>query len=85
MLDEYQDTNRLQDLIFRCISRNGENLFLVGDLKAEHLPLPKRRPGGVPRKKETFFPYDGARYPPLSPCPKTFEPGGGDERRQRRV
>ena len=33
LLDEYQDTNRLQDEIFKAISRNGENLFYVGDLK----------------------------------------------------
>lgn len=33
LLDEYQDTNQLQDRIFRSISRNGENLFFVGDLK----------------------------------------------------
>ena len=33
MVDEYQDTNEAQDLIFRSISRNGENLFFVGDVK----------------------------------------------------
>ncbi|MBQ3866581.1 MAG: UvrD-helicase domain-containing protein, partial [Clostridia bacterium] len=31
-VDEYQDTNRIQDAIFRCIT-NGRNLFLVGDPK----------------------------------------------------
>lgn len=33
MIDEYQDVNSVQDLIFRCISRNGQNLFMVGDVK----------------------------------------------------
>lgn len=33
MVDEYQDTNRTQELIFQAISRNEENLFLVGDVK----------------------------------------------------
>lgn len=31
-VDEYQDTNRVQDLIFRCVSRP-DNLFIVGDPK----------------------------------------------------
>ncbi|MCQ2353789.1 MAG: helicase-exonuclease AddAB subunit AddA [Clostridia bacterium] len=31
-IDEYQDTDRIQDLIFRTVS-NGSNLFLVGDIK----------------------------------------------------
>lgn len=33
MVDEYQDTNNLQDKIFLSVSKNGENLFTVGDVK----------------------------------------------------
>ncbi|MBQ7872026.1 MAG: helicase-exonuclease AddAB subunit AddA [Oscillospiraceae bacterium] len=33
MVDEYQDTNQVQDAIFRAISREGSNLFFVGDVK----------------------------------------------------
>ncbi len=33
MVDEYQDTNEVQDTIFRLISRGEENLFFVGDVK----------------------------------------------------
>ena len=33
MVDEYQDTNEVQDCIFRAISRAGRNLFTVGDVK----------------------------------------------------
>ena len=33
MVDEYQDTNEVQDSIFRAISRNGNNRFMVGDVK----------------------------------------------------
>lgn len=33
MVDEYQDVNRVQDMIFRAVSREGTNLFMVGDVK----------------------------------------------------
>lgn len=33
MVDEYQDVNRVQDSIFRAVSKNGGNLFMVGDVK----------------------------------------------------
>ena len=33
MVDEYQDVSRVQDAIFRALSKDGRNLFLVGDVK----------------------------------------------------
>ncbi len=33
MVDEYQDVNAVQDMIFRALSREGGNLFMVGDVK----------------------------------------------------
>ncbi len=33
LIDEYQDTNGLQDAIFRSISKENKNIFMVGDLK----------------------------------------------------
>ena len=33
MVDEYQDVNAVQELIFRAVSRDESNLFLVGDVK----------------------------------------------------
>lgn len=33
MVDEYQDVSPIQDLIFRAVSRDETNLFLVGDVK----------------------------------------------------
>ena len=33
MVDEYQDTNEVQNCIFRAVSRQGENIFAVGDVK----------------------------------------------------
>ena len=33
LLDEYQDTNSIQEEIFRLLSRDEKNIFMVGDLK----------------------------------------------------
>lgn len=33
MVDEYQDVSRVQDAIFHAVSREGTNLFFVGDVK----------------------------------------------------
>ncbi|MEA4895679.1 MAG: UvrD-helicase domain-containing protein, partial [Oscillospiraceae bacterium] len=33
MVDEYQDVNAVQDLIFRCVSKGENNIFMVGDVK----------------------------------------------------
>ncbi len=33
MIDEYQDVSLVQDSIFRAVSREGKNLFMVGDVK----------------------------------------------------
>ncbi|PKM74329.1 MAG: helicase-exonuclease AddAB subunit AddA [Firmicutes bacterium HGW-Firmicutes-16] len=33
MVDEYQDVNAVQDLLFRCVSQGENNIFMVGDVK----------------------------------------------------
>jgi len=33
MVDEYQDVNAVQELLFNAVSRNGKNIFMVGDVK----------------------------------------------------
>lgn len=33
MVDEYQDTNQVQNTIFKALSDGGKNLFMVGDVK----------------------------------------------------
>ena len=47
LVDEYQDTNEAQDLLFRMLSREDSNLFLVGGCKAEHLPFPPGDAGNL--------------------------------------
>ncbi|MDR1589142.1 MAG: helicase-exonuclease AddAB subunit AddA [Oscillospiraceae bacterium] len=33
LIDEYQDVNAVQELIFRAVSRDGRNVFMVGDVR----------------------------------------------------
>ncbi len=33
LIDEYQDCSAVQELIFRAVSRDGRNIFMVGDVK----------------------------------------------------
>lgn len=33
LVDEYQDTNEVQNAIFRAVSKNSQNIFTVGDVK----------------------------------------------------
>lgn len=43
LVDEYQDTNEVQNAIFRAVSRDGAEHLHRGRRQAEHLPFP---PGG---------------------------------------
>ena len=44
LIDEYQDTNELQNIIFSAISKNSTNLFMVGDVKQSIYRFRKARP-----------------------------------------
>lgn len=58
LVDEYQDTNMTQDTIFRSISKNERNLFMVGDVKQSIYRFRQAMPEIFIEKKEKFQPYD---------------------------
>lgn len=73
LIDEYQDTNYTQDLIFRAISREdgdvineGSNLFMVGDIKQSIYSFRKAVPQLFLERLESYSPYD--RECPLFPA-----------------
>ncbi|MBP5288988.1 MAG: UvrD-helicase domain-containing protein [Clostridia bacterium] len=58
-VDEYQDTNSIQDAIFRCIT-GGRNLFLVGDPKQCVYHFRGAQPEVFIRYRRTLPDYDPA-------------------------
>ena len=70
LLDEYQDTNRLQDEIFRAISQNGENLFYVGDLKQSIYRFRSADPTVFAEKQARFS--ESGEFPALLRLSKNF-------------
>ena len=60
LVDEYQDVSRVQDDIFRAISRDGANLFLVGDVKQSIYRFRLADPGIFTEKYHAFRPAETA-------------------------
>lgn len=63
LIDEYQDTNDIQERIFRAISRDGKNIFMVGDVKQSIYRFRQARPELFLQKKENWPTCDGGCFP----------------------
>ena len=63
LVDEYQDTNEAQDAIFIAISREGNNRFMVGDVKQSIYGFRQAMPELFLQKSESYHPYDGKQFP----------------------
>ena len=65
MVDEYQDTNALQDALYRCLAAPaGDNLFLVGDLKQSIYRFRQAEPGIFRQKLDSWPLLPGAKPVP---------------------
>ena len=62
-VDEYQDTNEVQDAIFRALSQNGENLFYVGDVKQSIYGFRQACPRLFMQQRKCGHAYDGVHFP----------------------
>lgn len=58
MVDEFQDVNDVQDLIFKCVSNNEENLFVVGDVKQSIYGFRQAKPEIFINRKQQYNRYD---------------------------
>lgn len=74
MVDEYQDTNEAQDLIFRAVSRKEENLFVVGDIKQSIYGFRQAMPEIFLRRKQKYHPFNAEKekYPAKIILDKNF-------------
>lgn len=59
LIDEYQDTNALQDGIFEMLT-NGKNLFMVGDMKQSIYRFRGSEPLVFRNKSDTYKPNENA-------------------------
>ena len=60
MVDEYQDSNEVQDAIYDAISRKKDNLFMVGDVKQSIYQFRLADPGIFLDKYAKYVPADEA-------------------------
>ncbi|MGE4353989.1 MAG: 3'-5' exonuclease, partial [Oscillospiraceae bacterium] len=60
MVDEYQDVNAVQDRLFHAVSREGKNLFMVGDVKQSIYRFRLADPGIFLEKYRSFAHMDDA-------------------------
>lgn len=79
MVDEYQDTNEAQDMIFRAISQNEKNLFMVGDVKQSIYRFRQAMPQIFLRRRMEYPDYnrDKNEYPACIVLDKNFRSRSG--------
>ncbi|MEG1887747.1 MAG: 3'-5' exonuclease, partial [Oscillospiraceae bacterium] len=63
LVDEYQDTNNLQDALFYALSDDGKKLFMVGDVKQSIYGFRHANPENFLKRKDEYANFDGASNP----------------------
>lgn len=77
MVDEYQDTNHLQEQLYTCLANeDGSNLFCVGDLKQSIYRFRQASPEIFLAKKQAYSPYNAADYPAVLTLGHNFRSAG---------
>ncbi|MGN0571348.1 MAG: helicase-exonuclease AddAB subunit AddA [Candidatus Fimenecus sp.] len=72
LLDEYQDTNEAQDMLFSAISREERNLFTVGDVKQSIYGFRLAMPEIFMRRRAQYADFNGKIYPARITLDKNF-------------
>lgn len=74
IVDEFQDVNDVQSLIFNCVSRDGTNLFTVGDVKQCIYGFRQAKPDIFVSRKNSYARYDAndPRFPATIILDKNF-------------
>lgn len=77
LVDEYQDTNKAQDLLFEAVSRDKNNMFFVGDVKQSIYGFRQAMPELFIKKREEYSDYTGEDYPANIYLRKNFRSRNG--------
>lgn len=72
LIDEYQDTNEVQDFLFAALSGDGRNLFMVGDVKQSIYRFRQAMPEIFLQKRQDYARYDRRHYPATLVLGKNF-------------
>ncbi len=74
MVDEFQDVNDVQDLIFKAVSNDEKNIFVVGDVKQSIYGFRQAKPEIFIRRKNQYdiFNENNPQYPAKIILDKNF-------------
>ena len=77
LVDEYQDVNKAQDMIFSALSRNENNLFMVGDVKQSIYRFRQAMPEIFLARRDGMQEYENENYPAKVTLGKNFRSRSG--------
>ena len=72
LVDEYQDTNEVQDLIFTSLAHDHEKLFMVGDIKQSIYRFRLAMPEIFMKRKDRAYRHNNIDYPARIILDKNF-------------
>lgn len=77
LVDEYQDVNKAQDMIFSALSKNENNLFMVGDVKQSIYRFRQAMPEIFLSRRDSMKDYSNGNYPAKVTLGKNFRSRNG--------
>jgi len=72
LVDEYQDVNKAQDMIFSALSKDESNLFMVGDVKQSIYRFRQAMPEIFLARRDGMNEYENENYPAKVTLSKNF-------------
>lgn len=77
LVDEYQDVNMAQDMIFNALSKDESNLFMVGDVKQSIYRFRQAMPEIFLSRRDGLSEYENGNYPAKVTLGKNFRSRNG--------
>ena len=77
LVDEYQDVNKAQDMIFSALSKDESNLFMVGDVKQSIYRFRQAMPEIFLSRRDGMDEYENGNYPAKVTLGKNFRSRSG--------